>query len=67
MFVKPSSKKVKVFDPATKLHLKEEGKEVPKSNYWLRRLRDGDIVEIKKEESKAIRKSNKNENMGDKK
>ncbi len=43
MFVKPAPGK-KVRDPISKLHLPEEGKEVPESNYWLRQLKAGDVV-----------------------
>lgn len=32
-----------VRDPITKRYLPVEGKEVPESAYWLRRLREGDI------------------------
>lgn len=42
MFVKPAPGVI-VRDPATKRPLPPDGKDVPESNYWLRRLRDGDV------------------------
>lgn len=44
MFVKPKDGLV-VRDPATKRALPAEGAEVPETGYWMRRLRDGDVVE----------------------
>jgi hypothetical protein len=43
MFVKPKPG-LKVRDEMSRLHLPEEGKEVPESSYWLRRLRSGDVT-----------------------
>lgn len=34
-------------DPARMDLIEEEGREVERSNYWARRLRDGDVVEVK--------------------
>jgi hypothetical protein len=42
MFVKPNPGR-KVRDPESKLHLPESGLEVVASNYWLRRIADGDV------------------------
>ncbi len=42
MFVKPAPG-LKVRDPVSLLHLPEDGKEVPESSYWYRRLRSGDV------------------------
>lgn len=37
-------------DPYTKTHLEpDEVREVPRNAYWLRRLRDGDVVEAAEE------------------
>lgn len=36
---------VKVRDPARGDYLPAEGREVPRDQYWLRRLRDGDVRE----------------------
>lgn len=35
----------KVYDPTTNSYLPEEGRRVKFNQYWIRRLRDGDIVE----------------------
>lgn len=43
MFVKPAAG-VKVRDPISRLHLPEEGREVPEDTYWTRRLAGGDVV-----------------------
>ena len=45
MFVKPAPD-VNVRDPenAQLAHLPPEGREVPESSYWLRRIRSGDVV-----------------------
>ena len=43
MFVKPKTGS-QVRDPVTKRHLPSEGKEVPSTTYWVRRLADGDVV-----------------------
>lgn len=43
MFVKPKIGLV-VRDPVSKRPLAAEGGEVAQSGYWMRRLRDGDVV-----------------------
>lgn len=43
MFATPAPGK-RVLDPATREPLPAGGKLVPETSYWLRRLRDGDIV-----------------------
>lgn len=43
MFVKPAHG-LKVRDPITKRHLPDEGREVPTSTYWVRRLACGDVA-----------------------
>ncbi len=45
MLVKPNG--VQVRDPLTKTPLPPEGAEVPKDTYWLRRLQDGDVSDVK--------------------
>lgn len=35
-----------VRDPQSHRPLKAEGEDKPRSQYWLRRLRDGDVVEV---------------------
>lgn len=37
---------LRVFDPDRLQPLPQEGAEVPRSSYWLRRLADHDVVEI---------------------
>lgn len=44
MFVKPSREGLIVLDPGTKQPLHPEGADVPRTSYWMRRLRSGDVV-----------------------
>jgi hypothetical protein len=44
MFVKPAPGLV-IRDPDLKDFLPEEGRNVPDSDYWYRRVRDNDVVE----------------------
>jgi hypothetical protein len=47
MFVKPAPGR-KVRSPLSKQHIPETGVEVPDTDtYWVRRLQDGDVVEVK--------------------
>jgi len=41
-----------VRDPETGRHLDSKGENKPRSSYWLRRLNDGDVVEISGGKSK---------------
>jgi hypothetical protein len=43
MRVKPAAGR-NVRDPITKRHLPTDGADVPESTYWIRRLRDGDVI-----------------------
>lgn len=43
MYIKPAEDR-KVRDPQTKRHVPAEGAEVPESSYWLRRVKDGDVL-----------------------
>lgn len=43
-FIKPASG-AKVRDPVTKQHLRADGESKPRSNYWLRRVASGEVVE----------------------
>lgn len=52
MFLKPAKQGLIVRHPETKRPLKEEGEEVKKSSYWLRRLKEGSVIEDKKAEAK---------------
>jgi len=49
--VRPA-KGIKVRDPHSKLHLAEQGAEVPRTSYWLRRLASGDVIEVTSIKSK---------------
>lgn len=43
MFVKPAPDRF-VRDPESKRLLPDDGAEVPQAGYWMRRLRDGDVI-----------------------
>ena len=59
--LKPSKPGLKVFNPSTGLHLKEEGEEIQDSLYW-RRMKDcGDVVVVKKPEPKKESAKNNSE------
>lgn len=59
--LKPSNDELKVFNPATGLHLKPEGEEVAMSNYWHRRLLSKEVVECEQfVEKKSFKDSKKN-------
>ncbi|MFV8192381.1 DUF2635 domain-containing protein [Acinetobacter soli] len=45
MIVKPKTG-LKIPDPALLDYLPEDGREVESSAYWIRRLRDGDVIEV---------------------
>jgi len=45
IFVKPAADGLVVPDPDTHRSLKAEGEWKPETMYWVRRLRDGDVVE----------------------
>ncbi len=47
--IKPKSSSVKVLDPQTLKPLKSVGETKPRNEYWLRRLMDGDVVEVIKQ------------------
>ena len=38
---------VMVRDPETREPLKAEGEMKPRDTYWLRRIKDGDVIEVK--------------------
>lgn len=46
MKVKPAVPGAVIRDPETMRLLPEEGAEVPENNFWIRRLRGGDVVRI---------------------
>lgn len=52
MYVKPAADRV-VPDPDRGDNLPAEGREVPETQYWLRRLADGDAVRAKPAKAKG--------------
>jgi hypothetical protein len=44
MRVRPAVPGTVIRDPHTRRHIPDEGAKVPRNSYWLRRLRDGDVV-----------------------
>ncbi len=58
--LKPSKKGLKVTNPKHGRFLREEGEEVNLTIYWRRRLKCGDVVEVKEEKKKPSKKINKN-------
>jgi len=60
--MKPDRMKVRpregcqVFDPRTQIPLPAEGAEVPRSSYWLRRLRDRDVELVEAPRARSSRK-----------
>lgn len=58
MFVKPITGR-QVPDPDRGGYLPEKGRKVQPTTYWIRRLRDGDVVEViaKPKPTKESRKS----------
>ena len=58
--LKPAKKGLKVTDPKHGRFLKDEGELVDLTIYWRRRLKCGDVVEVKEEKKKQPKKVNKN-------
>lgn len=54
VMIKPK-RGLKVFNPATKLHLKESGEEIVMSTYWKRRFKDDEIEMV--EQAKPVKKT----------
>jgi hypothetical protein len=50
--LRPSKPGLKVSNPATNLHLKDEGEFIALTSYWRRRLNCGDVIEVKEEPKK---------------
>lgn len=50
---------LRVRDPATLQHLPEDGAQVPRTPYWLRRLRMGDVELVERAEAERKRTSTK--------
>ena len=53
MMVKPVNPAAVIRDPITKRQLPADGGEVPESNFWVRRLRAGEVVVIDKPDAAA--------------
>lgn len=47
MKLKPATPGMRIRDPLTKRHIPDAGIEVPMSTYWVRRIRAGEVVEVK--------------------
>lgn len=60
MFVVPESGR-RVIDPATRQALPADGADVPRSTYWLRRVREEDVKESPRPRARAATTSNKTE------
>ncbi len=52
MFVVPKIGSL-IPDPLLQDYLPAQGREVEKSNYWLRRIKDGDVTEVAKNKSQV--------------
>ncbi|WP_281628967.1 DUF2635 domain-containing protein [Vibrio sp. St2] len=50
--VKPISKGLLVRDPETRQPLKAAGEVKPRNTYWLRRIKDKSVVEVKAKQQK---------------
>lgn len=46
LHLKPASKDVIVRDPTTGKPLADKGEKKPRTSYWIRRLRDGDVIDL---------------------
>lgn len=46
-FIKPTAEKLLVKDPITREPLKAAGEEKPRTAYWLRRIKDKSVVQLK--------------------
>lgn len=69
MFVKPNpdkkvnGKALEVYDPTRREFLPPEGRDVPRSSYWMRRIQTGDVIrEDVATESKPVATGNKKQN-----
>lgn len=58
MYVKPAEG-LQVRDPRNAVPLPAEGAEVPRSRYWVRRLRDGDVIEGKRPKAASKKDTSK--------
>lgn len=56
IFIKPAQPGIKVRDPVTKQHLREDGEHKPRSTFWLRRLAAGEVVMVQQAAEKSAAK-----------
>ena len=63
--LKPASKNVTVRDPRTGRALAARGEDKPRTTYWLRRLRDGDVIDMDAKPA-AVISASKGPNTGGK-
>ncbi len=49
-----------VRDPKTRAQLSAKGERKPRNTYWIRRLRSGDIVEVKNDSNMTVEESRTN-------
>lgn len=53
-FIKPAPG-LRIADPKTGVYLPESGAVMPRSAFWLRRLKDGDVIEAKNPDSAPVK------------
>ena len=58
IYVKPADN-LQVRDPRTGEPIPTEGRDVPRTRYWLRRLRDGDVTEAQPPKASKAKTSDK--------
>jgi hypothetical protein len=56
IFVKPAPGLI-ITDPGTGSFLPGDGLLVPRNGFWLRRLKDGDVIEVAQDAPKPARKA----------
>ena len=59
--IKPARNGLVVRDPRTGEPLDPRGQLKPRSNYWMRRLRDGDVVDVNARKRSASKTDSKKE------
>lgn len=64
MFIKPAVPGSLVRDPVSMLPLSDGGEWKPESPFWLRRLRDGDVVSIEPEKPVAAKSNSGGRSAG---
>ena len=56
MFVKPAPG-LKVREPLSHRLLEEAGRHVPENGFWMRRVRDGDVIRVETDEEREAREA----------